>query len=78
MSSDEKTPDPVDLVAKKNRKQRRFEAKLARQNKKDHRSYYYWHRRILNEMKENSEIQTKVVEGKFDYFLGNPVVAEQA
>lgn len=60
-----------------NRKQRRYETKRDRQAPKTRRDTYHWHRRIVNEMKENSEIQKKIMKGKFDYFLGNPDTTEE-
>lgn len=79
--SDDTSPNKLkkteDLQPIKNRKQRRYEAKLAR-SKKQYRSYWYWHRRIANEMKENKVVQQKIIDGKFDYFLENPVNHEQA
>jgi hypothetical protein len=72
MSDDTKVEKEVDLVVKTNRKQRRYEAKLERQAHKEYRDAYYWRRRIVNEMKENKQVQEKIIEGKFDYFLDLP------
>lgn len=68
MSDDTPVAPPKVLTPIKNRKQRRYEAKLAR-SKKVYRNPYHWHLRILGEMKENKRIEEKLVTGEFDYFL---------
>ena len=31
---------------------------------------YYWHKRLINEMKQNKLIQKKILDGTFDKYLG--------
>ena len=60
------------VEVKKNRKQRRFEAKLARRAKKEYQdtSTSYWVKRFVTEMKENPAVQERVTSGKLDKYLG--------
>ena len=36
---------------------------------KQYRDKYFWHRRIINEMKENKTIIKKILDGTFDKYL---------
>lgn len=53
----------------KNRKTRRTEKSLATHSAKPAKDPYYWHKRILVEMKDNPQVQQDVLTGKYDYFL---------
>ena len=53
---------------KENRKTRRMKAKLARMNPLPVKRTN-WVERIVGEMKENTKVVTKVVDGKLDKFL---------
>lgn len=56
---------------KKNRKTRRAEKSLAIHGPKPVKDQYYWHKRILIEMKDNPQVQQDVLTGKYDYFLNS-------
>lgn len=54
-------------ATRRRNKSNKFNKKLIAYSAKDP---YYWHKRILNEMKENAEVQKRLLAGEFDYFLG--------
>ena len=60
---------PKKLSMLKNRKQRRYEAKLARTTFLANRHPYYWVRRIVKEMKDNPTVIKNVLDGKLDKYL---------
>lgn len=63
--------EPEKPTVVKNRKQRRFEAKLARSNKQlTLRTYANTIKATVRQMKESKRVQDLVVEGKLDKYLG--------
>jgi hypothetical protein len=55
---------------KKNRKRRRYEAKLQRSRKVTNRKgLTHWVKRFINEMKENPGVMEKVTSGVLDKYL---------
>lgn len=54
----------------KNRKQRRFEAKLKRSRReRTTTGVSHWVRRVVNEMKDNPAVMEKVASGGLDKYL---------
>lgn len=60
-----------EVQSNKNRKQRRFEAKLARSKKQlSRRTHADNIKAVVRQMKESKRVQNLVLEGKLDKYLG--------
>ncbi len=64
--------DSKPLFSGKNRKQRRMEKAWERKEPKGQTpNAHHWCNRIVREMIQNKDIQQKIIDGDFDYFLEN-------